>query len=567
MGVVHPVLIETAGNQRYIFATNRLRENAGASDLLFRAGTALVFEALASVFPGSPYGAPGGAATPETTAERLDALDRAAGGGGVEVVIATSGKALLLVDDAAKGRELVWRVTRAVLQRMPGLVMRGAVGAGIDLETCGVAGIHQAIKNIHAEAAKVAAWLPAPELRFPVLPFTQPCHSAALPAEALKNETERADSRRLPYSAAVLKRREAGQAGFSRISADLGPEIPIARSTDELDRLERIDWLAVVHADGNGFGALFLNFDARAVAAGVDGARGYLDLYRRFSASLERCGLTAFKTAVGALTALRKKGTEESFLPVAPMILGGDDLTAIVDGRQAIRFAETYLQAFEAATVEEKLLDVDNAIRTVSGGKRLGAAAGIAIVKPHYPFHRAYELAEDLLRSAKKSKVRLRTTGVSSLDFHILFDGGATDLETLRENWSVGAAGLTRRPYLVGDPGTPEHGADWAAPRRLDTLRKLCKDLSYDESDRDAGEARTLPRTQQHQLRDALFLGKAAADARLAAILNRYDKLEAALGGRSLFAPDPQHPDGSTMLIDAIELNDIEKAAATAETE
>jgi hypothetical protein len=65
----------------------------------------------------------------------------------------------------------------------------------------------------------------------------------------------------------------------------------------------------------------------------------------------------------------------------------------------------------------------------------LSACVGVAVIKPHFPFHSTYHLAEELLKSAKVVKRRVRQLRAdalhpcSALDFHVLYDTYFSDIE------------------------------------------------------------------------------------------------------------------------------------------
>jgi hypothetical protein len=144
--------------------------------------------------------------------------------------------------------------------------------------------------------------------------------------------------------------------------------------------------------------------------------------------------------------ALRRSGTN-ALLPIRPVLLGGDDLTFLCDGRIALDLAGTALDAFNDE---------------VPHLGRVTACAGIAIVPAHTPFDRAYGLAESLCRNAKRRRREAGDSG-SWIDWNIgaLRPGeGVGDLRT--RGYSHRLAGttleLTCRPYRLGasadDPET-----------------------------------------------------------------------------------------------------------------
>lgn len=150
--------------------------------------------------------------------------------------------------------------------------------------------------------------------------------------------------------------------------------------------------------------------------------------------------------------------------PVVPVLVGGDDVTVYTDGRYAIPFAEAYIHHYEELTKDDDLLSV---LAIVAGGKKpdaperdhfeigdyiiqtpgpLTASAGVAIVGRNFPFHIAYDLAEELVKRGKKLGKKKREVPCSTINFHVLRDATVLDPEDTLNEYK----GRTQRPFLIG---------------------------------------------------------------------------------------------------------------------
>jgi hypothetical protein len=568
---VYLVLLETAGNQGFIFDTNKLAENVGASELTFRGGTMYALSAVKDAKgPNLLEGCLDSKGHFVVDIDQLwkNLLDPSlnppledAPSHEVEVIAATSGKAMLLARTEETARKIVGHATATAIREAPGLDLRGAF-VEFDLGTPQT--IHEAVGSVHKRHAALASHLPGPRERFTRLPVVEGCATSGLPASTMGKD---GPDRWVPISAMTEHKRSAAQDGWKRIcrtlrvdDAEAGGRLRLAPGPDAFDRMN-LEWSSVIHADGNGFGQVFLRFQDY-LPGGASGYRNrtYIDSLRRFSAGLDRCTRDAFWCALVAMAGRIPAETMEKwrFLPVFPIVLGGDDLTVVCHGQLAVQLTRDFLLQFELKA--ESLWDEAGLIRSAGGTKRFSACAGVAVVKPHYPFHAAYELAEDLLKSAKEVKKSKHEPGASALDFHILYDASGHDLDTIRDRLCVGDTRLFAKPYVVSPPSVAPSA--WSSRRRIKDLGERISNLR--ETDKDGG-GRRLPNSMLHELREGLFLGSKAANARLDLAKGRHsDALHALLKdlGRGLYfntmeLDDHDKPWRVTPFLDALDLVDF----------
>lgn len=194
------------------------------------------------------------------------------------------------------------------------------------------------------------------------------------------------------------------------------------------------EYLAVVHADVNGLGDCVKSF-----LSSLDDKSSLheaIEHYQTFSGGLTDCGIQALKSSLDKL--LEGFPTDQA-VPFRPLVAAGDDVTYVIHAAHAFDFTRNVLEKLseEAGKLFTKL-GIDNSF---------SAAAGIAFVKPHYPFSRAYQLAEELCAYTKNKTER----DYSALSFHRLTTSLIESYGEFIKTGMTNANGLclTMNPYAL----------------------------------------------------------------------------------------------------------------------
>ncbi|MBI4854566.1 MAG: hypothetical protein HY819_22435 [Acidobacteria bacterium] len=258
--------------------------------------------------------------------------------------------------------------------------------------------------------------------------------------------------------------------------------------------------IAIVHIDGNSMGERFK-------------AAPSLKAMRELSKTVELATKQAFKAVIKETvkdydaimqslgfdrksndpTRKYPKSDNKYILPIRPIILGGDDVTFVCDGKLGIYFAKIFIEAF----MQEK----------VSDGKDLTACAGIAIIKTKYPFYRGVRLAEELCRNAKKER-KISNSSDSFLDFQISLGSLAGKLSDIRLHFEVPQGNLLYRPFKI----VPKD-QDKSLEMFLNKVAELYKVES------------NLPNNKLNELREVLSLSNESAKKFLQQLKIREEKL------------------------------------------
>jgi len=175
--------------------------------------------------------------------------------------------------------------------------------------------------------------------------------------------------------------------------------IPVAEDVGKLDHRNYVAYLA---ADGNSMGCVFSQCATDSKLRDLSE-----NLPKTIRASLAEPTRTLIE-----LPEVREKMGDR--VAVLPLIMGGDDLFALIPAPWALDFAYRFAQAYEE---NAKLL-----VKDITGASPPTISIAVVICKAKYPYYLAHQRGEELLKAAKRMVKRWAFENHQPLRSTIAFD-------------------------------------------------------------------------------------------------------------------------------------------------
>lgn len=175
---------------------------------------------------------------------------------------------------------------------------------------------------------------------------------------------------------------------------------------------DKNSYIALVNLDGNRMGDMVDRF------LEVENDKNLKLRLEAFSNFIKDSYSEAFKEMLKEVT----KGVKDC--SIRPLVLAGDDVTYIIEAKYALKSVKIFAEKLQSMNLLTLFPEFKNKF------DKLTIGAGVVFVNKKAPFNKAYETAEYLCKNAKKN--RRNNENISTIDWHIL-KGEFDDVEAKRK--------------------------------------------------------------------------------------------------------------------------------------
>ena len=445
----YAALFDTASIQQYVFGSSKLKENLGASYNI---------ENIYKVFEN------------ETNIANIKFEKGFIGGG----------NALIFFENEDNCKEAVKSFTRDILVKYPGVTVVVASGE-LDKDSPNFrVGLNDLFSQLQKNKSAYLQQTIPPSFGFFAEDITNG-FAANMAYEVDKNDQRYVSAVTASKLLSIEESKKKYDSILRKVLSDNKYELPT--DLEDLGRVEGSSHIAIVHIDGNSMGMRFIE-------------QKDLPNIQALSKTVAEKVQEAFNYIIKQMPEITEKLCKELNIEnkhklfIRPIIIGGDDITFITNGKLGVYLAKLFI---------EKLQEGE-----LSDGKPLYACAGVAITNYKYPFYRGYQIAEDLcsIAKAKSKELKEKTDDEqkSWLDFHVVFGGISDSVSEIREtqyNNDITKAGdktFIQRPFGI------KTNTKFDMDKYLEPMKTF--------SEKDSQGKKKFPRNKIKELRSAIIKGK-----------------------------------------------------------
>lgn len=182
------------------------------------------------------------------------------------------------------------------------------------------------------------------------------------------------------------------------------PPLSFPNSTSDIADLDSKNYVAYLIADGNDMGIWFDRC--------TNGRQMNV-----FSRQLSHVLRQSLARPLVELITRHTMEKNDSLLPILPLVLGGDDMFALLPARWAINYALEFCFQYE-----KEMMNTLKIAGLTAGEEKPTVSAAIVICKEKYPYTLAYQYGKELLKESKQLSKELAFQGIytSSVNFGVL---------------------------------------------------------------------------------------------------------------------------------------------------
>lgn len=433
------VVLEVGGIQKYILSTGKLKEMIGGSELI---------ESLSAKYLDD-----------FAQNNHLNVLKEIRKPVDNEILPLqrNAGAMHLLFSSEAKGREFLKNFGKKLLEDFPGLPIFGA------LEECEFtsSGIREAKFKLSNKITDQRNKYPT-STGMQLLPI---CAEAPLDGEPAIGKVcygKNSSGEIISLSSKTKRNEELLKRSRERLR-EIEPDKDNKANLRWSDDLEEIacgsEKIAFIHIDGNDLGIRFRqeleNISDKETAEDKTGQQSSSEDRYQNAINVIKTMSALSNTVKETTTAAFKKGLSECLkhtrstdskgellVPARPLVLGGDDVTVVIRADLALYFIDAFVKEFERYSNQE--------LGKKDPKDKLTVGVGMVVCPTGYPFLKAFDLSEELVKNSKKLTA-LMGNRPSSMDYIVITNDTENDIDSIRAHLFTAEDGskLTAKPMLL----------------------------------------------------------------------------------------------------------------------